>query len=60
VLLSTLQKFLERYQADPTAADAVVANGESEAAPQLDKRELAAYTLLGNLILNLDETIYRN
>jgi hypothetical protein len=60
VLLSTVQKFLERYQGDAAAAEAVVANGESEAAPQLDKRELAAYTLLGNLILNLDETIYRN
>jgi len=60
VLRATLQKFLERYQADPAAAEAVVKNGESEAAPQLDKRELAAYTLLGNLILNLDETIHRN
>lgn len=60
VLLSTLQKFVERYQADPAAAEAVVANGESEASPQFDKRELAAYTMLGNLILNLDETIYRN
>ena len=60
VLRATLQKFIERYQSDAAAAEAVVSNGESTPTPQSDKRELAAYTLLGNLILNLDETIHRN
>lgn len=60
VLHSTLNKFLERYRADANAANAVVSNGESQASPNIDRSELAAYTLLGNLVLNLDETIHRN
>jgi hypothetical protein len=38
----------------------VIANGESKPDPKLDPVELAAYSLLGNLMLNLDETVMKN
>ena len=34
--------------------------GESKADAELDASELAAYTLVANLILNLDETLNKN
>jgi hypothetical protein len=60
VLIKALSHFQERYSKDEAAAVAVVTNGESVASSTVNKTELAAYTLLGNLILNLDETIHRN
>jgi hypothetical protein len=60
VLEKALSHFQERYSKDEAAAMAVVTNGESVASSAVNKTELAAYTLLGNLILNLDETIHRN
>jgi hypothetical protein len=60
VLVKALSHFQERYSKDEAAAVAVVTNGESVASSTVNKTELAAYTLLGNLILNLDETIHRN
>jgi len=60
VLKKALSHFQERYSKDEAAAVAVITNGESVASSAVNKTELAAYTLLGNLILNLDETIHRN
>lgn len=51
---------LKRYQADPAAARQAISVGESKPDAKLDPVELAAYTLLANLILNLDETVMRN
>ena len=37
-----------------------IPDGESKPKPELNPAELAAYTLIANMILNLDETITRN
>ena len=51
---------LGAFQAEPEAAAKVVDAGDSTARPGLDPAELAAWTMVGNLLLNLDETITRN
>ena len=48
---------LARFRRDPEAAAALIAPGESAPDPRLDPGELAAYTAIAQLILNLDETI---
>jgi hypothetical protein len=61
VVRAALEKCLERYLRDDEAARQVINVGESRPMPGLfDRSELAAYTLLANLILNLDETVCRN
>jgi hypothetical protein len=60
VLLDTLKKFSEKYQHDPAAAKLAISHGESKPNSKLAEGELASYTLLANLILNLDETLNRN
>jgi hypothetical protein len=37
-----------------------VHNGESQPNPKLPEPELAAWTLVANLLLNLDETLNKN
>ena len=59
VVRKALQQCLTRYQADPEAAKQAIAVGESKPDPKLEPVELAAYTLIANLVLNLDETITR-
>jgi hypothetical protein len=62
--LATLRRAFEhyskRYRNDVEAARKVVSVGESKPKAAHDVSELATYTLLANLILNLDETITRN
>jgi hypothetical protein len=60
VVLRALQTFLNHYIADPSAAQAAVAVGESPVKSKAPASELAAYTMLANMLLNLDETINRN
>jgi len=48
---------LERYRADRDAAAKLVAIGETPADARLDVVELAAFTAVTNLILNLDEVL---
>jgi hypothetical protein len=60
ILLGALEKFAAKYQRDPAAAKQAVHIGESTPRAGLAEPELAAYTLLANLILNLDETLNRN
>ncbi len=60
LLTSTLDKFLKRYSEDPAAANELVRVGQSPPAETANAQELAAYTLLSNLVLNLDETVTRN
>jgi Protein of unknown function (DUF1553)/Protein of unknown function (DUF1549)/Planctomycete cytochrome C len=59
-LQRTLTHFMDRFQKDPEAAKKAVRIGESPLRPGSPEPELAAYTLLANLILNLDETLTRN
>ena len=60
VVQQALKQCLARYQADPAAAKQVIAVGESKPRGNHEPTELAAYTLIANLILNLDETVTRN
>ena len=51
---------LSRYKAAPAEAAAAIGFGDSQAPKDLDIPELAAWTLIANLIFNLDESIVRN
>jgi len=55
-----LVQYLDRYQKAPPSAAKVVRVGESPIRAGLAEPELAAYTLIANLLLNLDETVMRN
>ncbi|WP_437186353.1 DUF1553 domain-containing protein [Planctomicrobium sp. SH668] len=60
ILEQELQGNIERFSNDEEAAQKLIAVGESPVPQDLDPKELAAYTLISNLILNLDETVNRN
>ena len=60
VVQETLDKHLAKYRVNPDAAKQAIRAGESPPNPSLAELELAAYTLVANLILNLDETLTRN
>jgi hypothetical protein len=57
ILCDGLRQYLDRYRADRKAALELVSVGEFPHDPKLVVGELAAYTAVANLILNLDETI---
>jgi hypothetical protein len=57
LLLDTLHRFLDKYRSDPSGALQFVSEGQSPRDETFDPRELASYTSLASLILNLDETI---
>ena len=57
VVLDTLAGFQSRYRQDRDSAKEFVAQGDSPLNKKLDARELAAYTTVASLILNLDETV---
>lgn len=50
---------LAKYQADAAAAKLLVSNGTAPRPENLPVAELAAWTAVGNLLLNLDETMTR-
>lgn len=50
---------IDRYRKDKKAADSVVAVGQSPRPDKLDSSELAAWTGVCNVLLNLDETLTR-
>ena len=60
ILQAAYAEQLERYEANPSAALKVIAAGESKRDESLDPEELAATTLVANLILNLDEVVTKN
>ena len=57
VLLDVYGSSLAKFRSDTEAASQLVAVGESKPDPKLDVASLAAWTMVANLILNLDETI---
>lgn len=57
LLEDALVAFKERYQAAPEDAALLLAAGESMLAADLDPATLAAWTMLGNALMALDETI---
>lgn len=60
IVEAALHEHLNHYEQDSAAAEELIAYGESAPDPELKKSELAAYTMLANLILNLDETVTKN
>ncbi|WP_435007697.1 PSD1 and planctomycete cytochrome C domain-containing protein [Tundrisphaera lichenicola] len=57
VLLELYRQQLAHFRANPQAAESLLKVGESPRDPGLDPAELAAWTAIGNVLLNLDETI---
>ena len=57
VLLDVYRDALSRFDSNKTAARKLVSVGESELDEKLDVSELAAWSIVANMILNLDETI---
>lgn len=60
LLVEALAAQRARFAQDEAEARKAIAVGESRSSPNLEPRELAAWTLVANLLLNLDETINRN
>jgi hypothetical protein len=50
----------ESYRRDVDAATKLLAVGESPPNDRLDPAELAAWTIVATVILNLDETVTKN
>jgi len=59
ILVDGFNAYLSTYFNDPDAADKLTTTGESKRNPNLDARELAAYTAVASVILNMDQTITR-
>ncbi|MBK5293050.1 MAG: DUF1553 domain-containing protein [Acidobacteriia bacterium] len=57
VLLASLRSYRDKFQTDPGAAEKLLSEGDSPRDAGLDARELAAYTGVASLIMNLDETV---
>jgi hypothetical protein len=57
VLTQLLDSELQIYTADPAAADALVHVGDSPAPESLAAPDLAAWTLVGSALFNLDEAL---
>jgi hypothetical protein len=60
VLTETLNKQLQHFDARPEAAKKVVSVGDSPIPSDVAVPELAAYTMMANLLLNLDEVVTKN
>ena len=60
VLQAALNKYLAKYQKNEAAAKNLIAVGESPVDEKLNPSELAAYTMVASLLLNLDETLNKN
>ena len=57
VVLDNLRNLRTYYQAHPRDARKLVSVGESHADPAINVGDLAAYTMLANQLLNLDEVL---
>ena len=59
IVMPLLRKHIEQYKADPAAAESLLKTGLTAAPPDVDKTELAAWTHVARVLLNLHETITR-
>jgi Protein of unknown function (DUF1553)/Protein of unknown function (DUF1549)/Concanavalin A-like lectin/glucanases superfamily/Planctomycete cytochrome C len=57
LLRASLTHYRHRYEADPPSARAFIAYGKSPRDPAIASAELAAWTAISNIVLNLDETV---
>jgi hypothetical protein len=60
VLMTLLEHHYNEYRADPSAAAAVLAVGPAPAPAEIDPVELAAWTSVARVLLNLQETLSRS
>ena len=60
VVRNALTQHRNRYDSDAAAAKELIAYGESPVDESIDPAELAAYTLVANLLFNLDEVVVKN
>ena len=60
IVLTALQAHQNRFAADSAAAGKLIGFGESKPDPSLKQDQLAAWTLVANLLLNLDEVVNKN
>ncbi|HEY3392396.1 MAG TPA: PSD1 and planctomycete cytochrome C domain-containing protein [Lacipirellulaceae bacterium] len=60
LLVRLLQNHRDQFRADPQAAEALISIGISPRADEIDAVELAAWTSVSRVLLNLNETITRN
>ena len=60
ILARGLARMLTKYQEDAKAAKEVISIGDLKNDPKLNPSQLAAYTLMGSTMLNLDETITKD
>ena len=59
ILTAGLAEDLARFKKNPAEAAKLLGVGESKTDGAFDQAELAAYTLTGNVLLNLDEVVTR-
>src|SRR5262249_46376707 len=57
ILSGLYQKHLQQYTADPAAAEALLRVGDRPAAKEIPAPELATWTSVARVVLNLHETI---
>ena len=57
VVQGSLDALLKHYKADPHGAKSLLMVGQSPADPKLDPPTLAAWTMLANELMNLDEVL---
>ncbi|MFN3651714.1 MAG: DUF1553 domain-containing protein [Armatimonadota bacterium] len=60
VLLDTYEQQLAEFRKNPKEAEKLLSVGESDRNKKLDPAELAAWTSIASVLLNLDETITKN
>ncbi|HKJ74508.1 MAG TPA: DUF1553 domain-containing protein, partial [Alphaproteobacteria bacterium] len=60
ILLNVYHAQLKEYEQDTNEAKALISVGDSKPDPKLDVSELAAYSTVASMILNLDETITKS
>jgi hypothetical protein len=60
VLKIALEKNLANYRKNPDSAQKLISVGESTVNKSVNPSELAAYTMVASLLLNLDETLNKN
>ena len=60
ILAESLGTHRREYRDNPKAAKAMLAVGEAPQPQSIDPAEFAAWTVLSNLLLNLDEAITKN
>jgi hypothetical protein len=54
ILMSSLNYYRDMFQTDPSAANKFLSQGEAPRDQKLNQQELAAYSAVASMILNLD------